>query len=180
MRFVMQLPLPFGALTRKDDPLTPEDERLHDQHSRDVGVVGNHQDWPVLSLFDGRVLTAGLYQGYGFAVRVEGVCYVSKKAVLKARAPWPVNDPRLNLHGHWDTAPPEFTFAINVRCLYGHANSLLVEQGEEVKLFQPLMGMGNTGQSQGNHLHCKLRLLDLPEPLCFVDPLPLFRWLTLP
>jgi murein DD-endopeptidase MepM/ murein hydrolase activator NlpD len=166
---IMLAPIPNGVLTRRDDPNTPEDERLHDGNSRDAGVVGNILNWPILSLFAGKVLTAGLYKGYGNTVRVEGYAKVSLNAVLRAKAPWPTQ-----IQALWLGRDPTTEIYLPVRMLYGHLNQAWCSVGENVVRFQPLGGMGNTGQSRGVHLHAKLRLLELPEPECFVDPLPLF------
>ncbi len=166
---IMLAPIPRGVLTRRDDPNTPADERLHDGSSRDVGVAGNVQGWPILSLFAGKVITAGTYKGYGLTVRVEGFVLLTKTRILTARAPWPQA-----IRDHWKRSPDDRVLSLPMRVLYGHHHELWVREGDDVRVFQPLGGMGNTGLSQGNHLHCKARLLELQPPDCFVDPLPLF------
>jgi murein DD-endopeptidase MepM/ murein hydrolase activator NlpD len=171
---VMVTPLPHGVLTRHDDPATITDERLHDQNSRDVGVAGNVVNWPVLSLFSGTVVTADLFGGYGKVVRVEGEATVMISQIRTARVPWPLG--LLFPDAPWQAWPDNGLIKLNFRVLYGHLNEVWVKVGDRVQLFQPLGGMGNTGKSQGAHLHVKARLLDLKEPQCFVDPLPLFRY----
>lgn len=169
---VMLSPVPFGVLTRRDDPATPEDERLHDQNSRDVGIAGNVRGWPILSLTSGIVVTAGPYQGYGNAVRIEGDITLTEDRVKLAREPWPKN---------WfvSQAPVSagfWTGTARVRVLYGHADRVMVKKGQFVLDYEPIMAMGDSGVSNGIHVHVKMRLLHLPEPMCFVDPLPLFRY----
>lgn len=176
----MIAPVTNGVLTRRDDPATAIDERLHDQRSRDAGINGNAVNTPILSLFAGTVLTAAdRNDGYGKAVRVEGTVTLSKARILTAHEPWPMTRlPQHSLSDHlsWVGLPDDWLLTLHVRALYAHANALYVKQGQIVSQFEPLMGMGNTGRSSGNHLHLKFRLLDLPEPICFVDPLPLFVW----
>lgn len=42
--------------------------------------------------------------------------------------------------------------------LYGHCSKLLVSQGTDVKKGQPIALVGNTGDSEGNHLHFEIRV----------------------
>lgn len=181
MTRIMLAPIARGVFTRRDKPETPDvDESIHDQLSQDAGHVGNPEGYPVLSMFDGEVVTAGTYKGYGLAVRVEGVITVRREIADKiARVPWPWQQLRHNAGG---TSPeaPEAPYVLPVRVLYGHHSELWVRQGQDVLTFQPLGGMGNTGLSRGVHLHVKMRLLDLPEPLCFVCPRPIFIYNEVP
>lgn len=45
-----------------------------------------------------------------------------------------------------------------VQTLYGHCTSLLVTEGTYVSQGQPIATVGNTGNSQGNHLHLEIRV----------------------
>lgn len=45
-----------------------------------------------------------------------------------------------------------------VQTLYGHCTSLLVSQGQHVSQGQTIATVGNTGNSQGNHLHLEIRV----------------------
>ncbi len=45
-----------------------------------------------------------------------------------------------------------------VQTLYGHCTSLLVNKGTYVTQGQPIATVGNTGNSQGNHLHLEIRV----------------------
>lgn len=45
-----------------------------------------------------------------------------------------------------------------VQTLYGHCTSLLVSQGQYVSQGQAIATVGNTGNSQGNHLHLEVRV----------------------
>jgi len=45
-----------------------------------------------------------------------------------------------------------------VQTLYGHCTSLLVSQGAYVSQGQAIATVGNTGNSQGNHLHLEIRV----------------------
>lgn len=45
-----------------------------------------------------------------------------------------------------------------VQTLYGHCTSLLVNKGTHVTQGQPIATVGNTGNSQGNHLHLEIRV----------------------
>lgn len=45
-----------------------------------------------------------------------------------------------------------------VQTLYGHCNSLLVSAGTYVSQGQAIATVGNTGNSQGNHLHLEVRI----------------------
>ncbi|MEF3305416.1 murein hydrolase activator EnvC family protein [Paenibacillus sp. GYB003] len=50
---------------------------------------------------------------------------------------------------------------------YGHAKSLAVEEGAQVKTGDVVSYVGSTGQSTGNHLHFEVRKNSVP-----VDPMP--------
>lgn len=171
---ILLAPVPGGVLTRRDDPSTPADERLHDQNSRDVGVNGNPLGWPVLSLFAGTVITAGTWFGYGLTVRVEGRPLLSKRDILRAQAPWPMEQWMRNQGRNWDQLEDDALILVPMRVLYGHHENLWVRANQTIERFQPIGGMGHSGRSDGNHSHVKARILGLPEPICFVDPLPLF------
>ena len=45
-----------------------------------------------------------------------------------------------------------------IQTLYGHCTDLLVSVGEKVSQGQPIATVGNTGNSQGNHLHLEIRV----------------------
>lgn len=45
-----------------------------------------------------------------------------------------------------------------IQTLYGHCTSLLVTKGTYVTQGQPIATVGNTGNSQGNHLHLEVRV----------------------
>jgi murein DD-endopeptidase MepM/ murein hydrolase activator NlpD len=45
-----------------------------------------------------------------------------------------------------------------IQTLYGHCTSLLVSEGEYVSQGQAIATVGNTGNSQGNHLHLEIRI----------------------
>lgn len=45
-----------------------------------------------------------------------------------------------------------------VQTVYGHCTELLVKVGEHVSQGQPIATVGNTGNSQGNHLHLEIRV----------------------
>lgn len=64
----MILPVPGGVVTRRDDPQTPADERLHAGNAIDVGArLGD----PVLALHGGRVVGVSCEAGYGQLVRLQ-------------------------------------------------------------------------------------------------------------
>lgn len=50
------------------------------------------------------------------------------------------------------------THGNGVQTLYGHCTSLLVNKGEYVTQGQAIATVGNTGNSQGNHLHLEIRV----------------------
>ena len=52
--------------------------------------------------------------------------------------------------------------------IYGHLNVIIAQEGEAVRLGQPIGGVGSTGRSTGPHLHFELRHDSRP-----VNPLPL-------
>jgi murein DD-endopeptidase MepM/ murein hydrolase activator NlpD len=52
--------------------------------------------------------------------------------------------------------------------VYGHGVVILVKEGDTVRRGEPILGVGNTGRSTGNHLHFEIRKGGVP-----VDPLPL-------
>jgi murein DD-endopeptidase MepM/ murein hydrolase activator NlpD len=52
--------------------------------------------------------------------------------------------------------------------VYGHGVVILVKEGDTVRRGEPILGVGSTGHSTGNHLHFEIRKDGVP-----VDPLPL-------
>jgi len=57
------------------------------------------------------------------------------------------------------------------RTLYGHGVVILVKEGDTVKRGEPIMGVGNTGRSTGNHLHFEIRKDGIPiNPLRLMPP----------
>ncbi len=57
-----------------------------------------------------------------------------------------------------------------ITTLYGHGTSILVSNGQTVKRGQPLLTVGSTGTSTGNHAHFEVRKNGSP-----VDPLPYLK-----
>ena len=54
--------------------------------------------------------------------------------------------------------------------LYAHASSLLVQENDWVKEGQLIAGVGNTGHSNGPHLHFEVRLNEVPyDPQYFLS-----------
>ncbi len=54
--------------------------------------------------------------------------------------------------------------------LYGHNSKLAVRQGQSIKKGDVIAYVGNTGQSEGNHIHFEVRYLGQPQnPLNFVS-----------
>jgi len=57
------------------------------------------------------------------------------------------------------------------KTIYGHGVVILVKEGETVKKGQPIMGVGNTGHSTGNHLHFEIRKDGVAiDPLSLMPP----------
>ncbi len=55
--------------------------------------------------------------------------------------------------------------------VYGHGVVLLVQEGDAVRRGEPIMGVGNTGRSTGNHLHFEIRKDGAPmDPLSLLPP----------
>jgi murein DD-endopeptidase MepM/ murein hydrolase activator NlpD len=55
--------------------------------------------------------------------------------------------------------------------VYGHGVVILVKAGETVRRGQPIMGVGNTGRSTGNHLHFEIRKDGVAvDPLALLPP----------
>jgi len=52
--------------------------------------------------------------------------------------------------------------------VYGHGVVILVKEGDTVRRGEPILGVGSTGHSTGNHLHFEIRKDGVP-----VNPLPL-------
>lgn len=61
----------------------------------------------------------------------------------------------------------EIKHAGEVSTLYGHLEKVLVKSGQQVKRWQPIGLMGNTGRSTGPHLHYEVHVNDQP-----VNPMP--------
>lgn len=57
-----------------------------------------------------------------------------------------------------------------ITTLYGHGTSILVSNGQTVKRGQPVLTVGSTGTSTGNHAHFEVRKNGSP-----VDPLPYLK-----
>lgn len=55
--------------------------------------------------------------------------------------------------------------------LYAHCSKLFVKKGDEVRMGQTIAHGGNTGHSQGTHLHFELRIGGNSRDYC-VNPLP--------
>ena len=54
------------------------------------------------------------------------------------------------------------------RTVYGHGVVILVQEGDTVKRGEPILGVGNSGHSTGNHLHFEIRKDGIP-----LNPIPL-------
>jgi len=56
-----------------------------------------------------------------------------------------------------------------IRSLYAHCSKLLVQEGQQVQGNQPIARVGNTGRSEGPHLHMEIRRQGIPlDPLMFL------------
>jgi murein DD-endopeptidase MepM/ murein hydrolase activator NlpD len=55
--------------------------------------------------------------------------------------------------------------------VYGHGVVILVKEGDTVRRGEPILGVGNTGHSTGNHLHFEIRKDGVPlDPLSLMPP----------
>ena len=45
----------------------------------------------------------------------------------------------------------------NQTVLYGHCNSIIASEGDEVKIGQTIATIGSTGKSTGPHVHLEIR-----------------------
>jgi murein DD-endopeptidase MepM/ murein hydrolase activator NlpD len=55
--------------------------------------------------------------------------------------------------------------------VYGHGVVILVKEGDTVRRGEPILGVGSTGHSTGNHLHFEIRKDGIPiDPLSLMPP----------
>jgi murein DD-endopeptidase MepM/ murein hydrolase activator NlpD len=59
--------------------------------------------------------------------------------------------------------------------VYAHNRSLLVKDGQRVRVGDKIAEVGSTGRSSGPHLHFEVRMRDSKGRLVAVDPLPLLK-----